>query len=156
MKEYKFKYKHKPLAPYYVFLFFGIGTVIIAIAAWNEKRFSLFDIEIPLIVSTIFLWIFFAGFLFMSIVGILMIIDSRKPAANIIITDYDISSPKSGFNKKIVTIPFDNIVRLTIHNTPTILEIVHQNGVLKIPKAMLESNSKFEQMTDLIAKKIKN
>ena len=87
------------------------------------------------------------------VVAIISVLSSKK---EILLSSNNISAPKSGISKKIVTINLKDVTDVNIQSEQKqkFLNIVYQNGKLTIPQSMLPNKKLFEELTELVVSRI--
>lgn len=157
MEEIKFYYKTSTFKNLLgVFLFGAMTATLVHKAITNDRGLTINHIiELSPNSAAFFYW---AGAIILSSVtlfGLWGIFAGKSLKKEIILTDHEISAPKSVISKKIVTIKYSDITGLNIQTVQKskFLNIIHNGGKLTIPNSQL-SNDDFKKILEIITSKV--
>jgi len=150
MNEVRIPYKPNKIIFILTIVFFGVCSVVMVNAAATNNRGLILNriIEFSPQGATMFYWVIAAAALAFVLFGLLALVKSMKSKREIVITNDSITSPKSGFSKRSITVRFSDIIGIhmqTIQKTK-VLKIEYQGGKLSIPNSMLPNKASFEEL----------
>ncbi|OAD22673.1 membrane protein [Candidatus Thiomargarita nelsonii] len=155
MNEVRFPYKQKIVVSLLGILFFCVCMLCLGHLALTNDRGMILNqiIEFSVEGATIFYWCLTVAsglFVIFGILGLMIGLTTKK---EIIITENEISAPKSGISKKIVSVKYSEITEMNIQSIQKerFLQIFYQGGRLSIPQSMLPSKQAFEELVNLVS-----
>jgi len=155
MNEVRFPYKPKIVVFLLSILFSCVCMLVLGnIALTNDRGLILNQIiEFSVEGATIFYWCLTVASGLFVIFGILGLMSGLTTKKEIIITENEISAPKSGISKKIVSVKYSEITEMNIQSIQKqrFLHIFYQGGRLTIPQSMLPSKQAFEELVNLVS-----
>jgi Na+-transporting methylmalonyl-CoA/oxaloacetate decarboxylase gamma subunit len=158
--EIRIPYRPKIIIFLLGIVLFGYGSVhMVSLAATNERGLILNRIiELSPQGATIFYWVISVVGIVFSALAILAILISIFSKREIVITDNEITSPKSAVSRKDITVKFSDIeeIKLQSIQSTKILTIKHASGKLSISSSMLPSTTHFEKLVLLLSSKAKS
>lgn len=148
-----YRYTFSKWTSFFGVLLFGTGVFFMVEEARNNDRGLLLNniIELSANGATIFYWVMaLICFLVVLMLLILAVFSSNNQV--ITLTEQAIIAPKSGISKKILTIPYIDIIELKTQQVGSnrLLTITHSEGNLIIPQSMLPNKAAFKEMYELL------
>ncbi len=158
MEEIRIPYKAKKLTFILCILMFGVCAIGLTKMALSNDRGLILNgiVEFSTEGATIFylcIAVVPALLVVMGILGIYFSVTSKK---EVVLKETSISSPKSLYSKKIITVNFSDVTDYSIQSVQnqTYLFIFFQEGKLTIPQSLLPNKAEFKKLYDLVVKKI--
>ncbi len=156
METAKYPYKPKPIVAIAVTLFFAGCAAIIGKQALNNDRGLILNriIEFSPSGATTFYWLLTILSVLAVVVGMFMLIKSLSAPRFVLLTQESLVSPKAGFSKNSITIPYDTINSLTIQEVQKQkFLMVHYSGKkISIPQSLLPNKETFDELCRKLAK----
>jgi len=158
MEIAEYPYKPKPITAIGVIVFFGICAAFIGNQAHTNDRGLILNkiIEFSENGATTFYWVLTALCITFVVAGIFMLIKSISATRFVSLTQDSIISPKPGFSKKNIIIPYADIESLSLQKVQNqVFLMVHFSGKkISIPKSLLPDENAFNELCEKLSKNI--
>lgn len=149
---YPYKVKFFKMLLISVFMI-GLAAFMVYTALTNEQGLIINRvIHLGPMGATIFFWTIESIIAFGAIVCALALIKGFNKTLQVVLTETEISAPKSSLNSKVVTIPYNEIVDLNTQNVngQMFLNIHHVNGKLTISHSMLPNKATLQELAQVL------
>ncbi|MBL7252574.1 hypothetical protein [Alloalcanivorax marinus] len=148
MMEERYPYKPKLLAAIVTVVFFGVLAGFMGFFSLDNDRGLVLNgiIHFSRMGATIFYWVITFVLAAFSVLGLLLIFKSLTSKGELIITDQYVRAPKSGISKKIITVPFNDVEKVSVQEVKgtVFFKIIHRKGKLTIVSSVLPKREDFE------------
>ncbi|WP_455207428.1 hypothetical protein [Kaarinaea lacus] len=160
MEIAEYPYKPKPFSAIMIILFCGAFSSFIGSKAMTNDRGLILNkvIEFSTSGATIFYWILTGVFILSTAAGLFMLAKSFSAPRFVRLTEETLISPKSGFSKNNIIIPYKNITNLSFQKVKSqIFLIVHYSGKkISIPQSLLPDEETFNEFCSKLSKNIES
>jgi hypothetical protein len=130
-------------------LFFGVGTIVLGVAAYHPKRpTDIYGIQFSPEGAATFYMIFAAlSFCFVLLSGFLAYVRIRIPQ-RVVLTDTSITIPRRRWSPEEITVPFSEIIALRKYSVcgQRFLDIHYNGGNFTLVANMLPQNEDFDEI----------
>ncbi len=139
-------------------LFFGVCSAIGYNSAATNDRGLIIDGAVTLDTgqATIFFWCLFGAAVAMSLGGLFVMVQGMISTQTVSMDDKALRMPKSGLSHRIVTIPYGDIVKMTVIQIKSqrFLTIEYAGGKVSISRSMLPTNATFEKVCNVLSERV--
>jgi len=157
--EKRYPYKPRLFSSIFVVLFFGVFAGFMGYFSYQSDSGLVLNgiIEMSPTGATVFYWVITVLFVAFSALGVLLAIKSVQSKAELVLTDEYVRAPKSGISKKIITVPFNDVEKVSVQAVKgtVFLNIFHRKGKFTIVSSVLPNMADFDEVKKHIMDRVR-
>jgi hypothetical protein len=156
MELAEYPYKPKSMTAVVVMVFFAACAAVLAHEADTNDRGLIINriIELSPSQATVFYWVLAGLSVLFVIGGLFMLVRSFAAPRRVSLTRDSLISPKAGFSKQVLTIPYASIRKLEVTKVQRqrFLMVYYDKHKISIPQSLLPNQAAFDELYNKLSK----